>query len=73
MNDFSGQEEEFALQLSSLAAEMGGSFAAEHGLGRTKVWLADILRDPAERKLMRSIKQALDQAEILNSGTLVQV
>lgn len=72
MNDFSGREEEFALQLGSLAEEMGGSFAAEHGLGRTKVWLADILRDPAERKLMRSIKHAVDQAGTLNSGNLVR-
>jgi FAD/FMN-containing dehydrogenase len=50
---------------------MGGSFAAEHGLGRTKVVLADALRDPVERKHMISIKDALDGTKQLSPGVLV--
>lgn len=67
---FAGQEAEFASQLGELASEMGGSFAAEHGLGRTKVWLADRLRNPVERRLMANLKSAIDSTRNLNPGTL---
>ena len=50
---------------------MGGSFAAEHGIGRTKTELADILRDPVERNLMARLKKALDKNNQLNPGVLV--
>ena len=50
---------------------MGGSFAAEHGIGRTKVELTDLLREPVERNLMVSLKKALDENDQLNPGVLV--
>lgn len=50
---------------------MGGSFAAEHGLGRSKVALADTLRDPVERDLMKRIKCAIDDNGILNPGVII--
>jgi len=50
---------------------MGGSFAAEHGLGRTKVVLADALRDPVERNLMARLKKSLDDTNQLNPDVLV--
>lgn len=68
---FFGLEETFALRLGQLATEMGGSFAAEHGLGRAKVDLADQLRDPLERELMERLKSAFDSASILNPGVIV--
>jgi len=68
---FSSLDSEFAIKLGRLATMMGGSFAAEHGLGRTKVVLADALRDPVERNLMASIKSALDDSKQLNPGVLV--
>ena len=52
---------------------MGGSFAAEHGVGRAKIVLADLLRDPVERKLMARIKISLDNKGLLNPGVLVSV
>ena len=58
--------------LGRLATELGGSFAAEHGLGRSKVALADGLRDPAERDLMRRLKACLDPRGILNPGVIVE-
>jgi FAD/FMN-containing dehydrogenase len=69
--DFSGREPEFAIKLGRLATIMGGSFAAEHGLGRSKTALADFLRDPVERSIMVSVKKALDVEVQLNPGVLV--
>ena len=69
--DFSELDSEFSLRLSLLTKVMGGSFAAEHGLGRTKTVLADMLRDPLERDLMARIKKSLDESEQLNPGVLV--
>ena len=69
--DFSGLDSEFTLKLGRLATVMGGSFAAEHGIGRTKTLMADVLRDPAERNLMARVKKSLDGTNQLNPGVLV--
>lgn len=69
--DFSGLDDEFAIKLGRLATVMGGSFAAEHGIGRAKTLLADTLRDPVERDLMWRIKKSLDDTNQLNPGVLV--
>jgi FAD/FMN-containing dehydrogenase len=71
--DFAGLEEVLTLQLARLANEMGGSFAAEHGLGRAKVALADQIRDPVERALMARIKEAFDPKGNLNPGTIINI
>jgi FAD/FMN-containing dehydrogenase len=60
-----------SLALSELALNMRGSFAAEHGLGPAKRQLADMLQSPAERKLMMSIKHAVDNVGFLNRGSFV--
>ena len=70
---FFGREETFALRLGQLATEMGGSFAAEHGLGRTKVALANRLRDPLERALMKRLKSAFDEKGNFNPGVIVEI
>lgn len=69
--DFAGLAPEFALSLARLADGMGGSFAAEHGLGRAKVALADALRGPVERGLMARIKRAIDGSGTLNPGVII--
>lgn len=71
--DFAGQEAALALGLARLAGQMGGSFAAEHGLGRAKIALADALRPAAERALMRAIKTALDPTGGMNPGVILRV
>ncbi len=50
----------------------GGSFSAEHGIGRLKV--ADLERygDPAKLAAMRAIKQALDPLGIMNPGAVLR-
>ena len=49
----------------------GGSFSAEHGVGRLKV--ADLARwgDPARLAAMRAVKAALDPIGILNPGAVL--
>ena len=69
--DFSGLNSEFSVKLGKLSTVMGGSFAAEHGIGRTKIVLADVLRDPVERSLMERLKSALDVTGTLNPGVIV--
>lgn len=68
---FGGKEAELGLQLARLATDMGGSFAAEHGLGRTKIALADALRPRSERALMAALKQAIDPRGTLNPGVIL--
>lgn len=68
---FQGRSEEIGLAMARLATRMGGSFAAEHGLGRSKIALADALRPAAERDMMRQIKAALDPHGLLNPGAVV--
>ncbi|MBO0662433.1 FAD-binding oxidoreductase [Jiella sp. MQZ9-1] len=69
--DFAGHGQRFAVELGRLASELGGSFAAEHGLGRAKIALANALRGAVERDLMGRIKAAIDPAGILNPGVIV--
>ena len=54
-----------------ITVEMGGSFSAEHGLGRLKA--ADLERygDPAKLAAMHSIKSALDPQGIMNPGAVL--
>lgn len=51
-----------------LVAELGGSFSAEHGVGRLKT--ADLRRygDPAALRMMAAIKRAVDPAGVMNPG-----
>lgn len=71
--DFLGFDTKLSTELASLASNMNGSFAAEHGLGRTKIMLADDLRDPIERDMMRSIKNSFDDTNNLNPGVLINL
>lgn len=63
---------EITRMLHDLTDEMGGSFSAEHGVGRLKV--ADLERygDPAKLAAMRAIKAALDPKGIMNPGAVLR-
>lgn len=58
-------------QVNELIAELGGSFSAEHGIGRVKRETLARYRDPLEIELMRSIKRALDPSDRMNPGKLL--
>jgi FAD/FMN-containing dehydrogenase len=70
--DHEGQREAVKTAVHDLVAAMGGSVAAEHGVGRLKV--ADLERygDPAKLAAMRAIKAALDPLGILNPGAVLR-
>ena len=53
-------------------AEFGGSFSAEHGIGRLKVAELERYGDPAKLSAMRAIKAALDPAGIMNPGAVLR-
>ena len=52
--------------------ELGGSFSAEHGVGRLKVDDLERYGDPAKLSAMRAIKLALDPKRIMNPGALLR-
>jgi D-lactate dehydrogenase (cytochrome) len=54
-----------------LAAELGGSFSAEHGVGVLKVQELRRYKSPAALALMRTLKGALDPHAIMNPGKVL--
>lgn len=54
-----------------LVVSMDGSISAEHGIGRLKVEEMKHYKDPVELDLMRRLKRALDPANSLNPGKVV--
>jgi FAD/FMN-containing dehydrogenase len=54
-----------------IVAEMGGSIAAEHGIGRYKVGLLRRAKGELELQMMRKIKAAFDPNNILNPGRVI--
>ncbi|MGE5599581.1 MAG: FAD-binding oxidoreductase, partial [Bacteroidota bacterium] len=53
---------------ASLAVSLGGTVAAEHGIGRLKGELLHLLYGPGELAQMAAVKRALDPGGILNPG-----
>jgi FAD/FMN-containing dehydrogenase len=51
---------------------LGGSFSAEHGVGRLKVGEMERLGDPAKLAAMRAVKAALDPLGIMNPGAVLR-
>lgn len=62
---------ELSEQVHSLAAELGGSFSAEHGVGALKTGEMARLKNPVEIALMQQIKHALDPQGIMNPGKVL--
>lgn len=58
-------------RIHEMVVARGGSFSAEHGVGRLKA--ADLAEwgDPARLAAMRAIKRALDPAGIMNPGVIL--
>jgi FAD/FMN-containing dehydrogenase len=54
-----------------LVAELGGSIAAEHGIGQAKVRWLGLSRTPEDIAAMSAIKRALDPGWRLNPGKLL--
>ena len=54
-----------------LAASLGGSISAEHGIGRAKLRWLSLVRSAAEVAALQAVKDALDPAHLLNPGVLL--
>ena len=69
--DFLAQWQHYNRLVHDLVAELGGSFSAEHGIGRLKV--ADLTRygDPVKLDLMRRLKRELDPDDLFNPGKVL--
>jgi len=62
---------DIAQAVHDLAAGMGGSFSAEHGIGRLKKAELERYRGGVELDLMRKIKKTLDPLGLMNPGKLL--
>lgn len=58
-------------QIYDLVHKFGGSFSAEHGVGRMKVADLEKFGDPTRLAAMRAIKSALDPHGIMNPGAVL--
>ncbi|GKY89522.1 FAD-binding oxidoreductase [Sinisalibacter aestuarii] len=64
--------ERVATAIYDVVAGFGGSFSAEHGVGRLKVDDLERYGDPARLAAMRAIKAALDPNGIMNPGAVLR-
>ncbi len=55
-----------------LVESLGGSFSAEHGIGRLRAAQLARRADPVELSLMQTLKRALDPKGIMNPGKVLQ-
>ncbi len=70
--DHEGDRAAIKRAVHDLTHAMGGSVAAEHGVGRLKVEDLERYGDPAKLAAMRAIKAALDPLGILNPGAVLR-
>lgn len=70
-DEYDDLRRELSGRIHEMVVTRGGSFSAEHGVGRLKT--GDLARwgDPARLAAMRAIKQALDPAGIMNPGAIL--
>lgn len=69
-SEYKHLRDEVQAAVHDVVHQFGGSFSAEHGVGRLKT--GDLARygDPAKLAVMRAVKNALDPAGIMNPGVL---
>lgn len=69
--EYDAQRHDLTALIHDMVTARGGSFSAEHGVGRLKA--AELARrgDPARLAAMRAIKAALDPLGIMNPGAVL--
>ncbi len=68
---FMARAQEVHRTVHGIVAGMGGSIAAEHGVGRYKRTLLKDVKSEVELDMMRKLKRAFDPNNILNPGRIV--
>lgn len=61
----------FDIAIYDAVRSVGGSIAAEHGIGTVRRAFLGHVRSPEEIALMRAIKRAMDPAALLNPGKIL--
>ena len=69
---FLGREQPIKRVIHEMVKDFGGSFSAEHGIGRLKVAELERYASPVELDLMRAIKHVFDPNGILNPGKVLR-
>ena len=69
--EYDDQRKDLSLMVHEMVVARGGSFSAEHGVGRLKVAELERWGDPARLAAMRAIKSALDPFGIMNPGAVL--
>jgi FAD/FMN-containing dehydrogenase len=62
--------EELMHHLARYVVSLGGTVAAEHGIGKVKTDLLKLMYSPAEIEAMREVKRRLDPEWLLGRGTI---
>jgi len=68
---FIGRWPELSGAIEAAALSLGGSIAAEHGIGRSKRDKAAAIRPEAATALLRRVKRAIDPAGLMNPGVVL--
>ena len=68
---FLARDHEIMDTVCAVVRRYGGSFSAEHGIGRLKPYMMPDWRGGAELDLMRRIKAAIDPAGMMNPGKVL--
>ncbi|MEX2450809.1 MAG: FAD-binding oxidoreductase [Rhodospirillales bacterium] len=71
--EYLAHRHEISRKVLDLVVSLGGSFSAEHGIGRQKLKELNLYKADVERDLMHSLKRTLDPAGIMNPGKVVNV
>ena len=66
-----GQAAALLSEFARRAVEMGGTVAAEHGVGKRKAGLLALQYAPEHLEAMRAVKRRMDPSGILGRGTMV--
>ena len=69
--DFLARWDDIVAAVNEVVRRLGGSFAAEHGIGRLKTATLAAWRAEPELEVMRRLKRALDPTGLFNPGKLV--
>jgi len=69
---FLAREASIRRVMHDMVRDFGGSFSAEHGIGRLKVGELERYASPVELDLMKAVKHAFDPNGILNPGKVLR-
>ncbi len=57
-------------EFAKYVVSLGGTVAAEHGIGKNKTDLLNLMYSPAEIEAMKDVKRRLDPFWLLGQGTI---